>query len=386
MSLDLSAAFDNINHNLLLRKLKAYGLGDSSLRLLNTYLSDRKNYLRLNGKKSKCWYGTSKGIPQGSQLGPLIWNIYINDFIIFVRSYAVHVVAYADDLTLWVVDHTASDIQKKLTSIVPIILTWFEENKLTINPRKFQLMGLGRNIDELSLIIDGSRITCQNMITLLGVDIDPRFHYEFHTKKTIRTIAWKLCGVNRLKRIVNRKVRWRLIQTYIIPHFEYASSLLIFSSASSQRRLECMYERCIRHALRDYTAPLRELQIRVNTNTLKEKWHLSLFRLMKSIETTMRNARDTTISEFLEKYQCIPGHAPIIFLQLFSEAPTEARRNIFHQPKCCTKTFGQNSVRYFGTSFWNKIPSDTRSYHQRSQKALQAVQKLLKQTTGVNNF
>ena len=76
--IDLSKAFDCLDHNILLSKLKCYGLNDNAIRLLKNYLSDRDQYVQLGNTKSQL-YGILRGIPQGSVMGPLLFNIFIND-------------------------------------------------------------------------------------------------------------------------------------------------------------------------------------------------------------------------------------------------------------------------------------------------------------------
>ena len=76
--IDLSKAFDCLDHNILLSKLKFYGLNDNAIKLLKNYLSDRNQYVQLGNTKSQL-HGISRGIPQGSVMGPLLFNIVIND-------------------------------------------------------------------------------------------------------------------------------------------------------------------------------------------------------------------------------------------------------------------------------------------------------------------
>ena len=166
-----------------------------------------------------------------------------------------------------------------------------------------------------------------------GVTIDNKFQYDEHIKSITRTIAWKLCGITRIKRWVNLKTRWRLIQTYILPHFDYVSSILIFSSATSRRRLEGMYGKCIRHAVRDYKSPLPHLQTILGTLTLNERQYSTLFRLMKAVEISTKRLKDSTCEEFLHNYQFCNGYAPVALLELFSAASTRAHRSVFIQPR-----------------------------------------------------
>ena len=93
---DLSKAFDCINHELLIAKLEAYGFDKDSLKFILSYLTDRMHMTKLNNSLSP-WANIYSGIPQGSILGPLLFNIYINDLLLFVNG--KNVANYADDNT-----------------------------------------------------------------------------------------------------------------------------------------------------------------------------------------------------------------------------------------------------------------------------------------------
>ena len=110
-SLDLSKAFSNIPHNLFLAKLKAYGVHDGSLVLLESYLSGRQQRIKLNGSYSS-WQNISRGIPQGLVLSPLFFNIFYSDFFHFVRE--VSVSAYVDDIQLYDSDKDPVKLEARL--------------------------------------------------------------------------------------------------------------------------------------------------------------------------------------------------------------------------------------------------------------------------------
>ena len=95
--MDLSKAFDCLPHDILLSKLSAYGLKNESVQLLNSYLSGRKQQVKLNNIVSS-WSCIKKGVPQGSILGPLLFNVFINDIFYFIEHGTLY--NYADDNTL----------------------------------------------------------------------------------------------------------------------------------------------------------------------------------------------------------------------------------------------------------------------------------------------
>ena len=141
--LDLSKAFDTLNHTILLDKLKFYGIQGSSLNLIENYLKNRKQCVEINNIRS-AFTNILTGVPQGSILGPLLFIIYMND--IPFASTIFKTIIYADDTTLlanlsefYFKNNTKVNI-KMLNNELDKIRLWLRANKLTLNTQKSKFM------------------------------------------------------------------------------------------------------------------------------------------------------------------------------------------------------------------------------------------------------
>ena len=142
MSLDLSAAFDTIDHSILLSRLSTtFGVTGPVLDWFRSYLSGRQQFVRL-GPSSSCTISCSSGIPQGSVLGPLLFNIYTSPVASIVHSFGIQQHQYADDTQLYirVSTTTASASLVKLESCLTSINAWYCQNGLALNPSKNQML------------------------------------------------------------------------------------------------------------------------------------------------------------------------------------------------------------------------------------------------------
>ena len=148
--LDLRKAFDTVDHEVLLSKLKHIGVRNSSVEWFRSYLDGRSQVTKVNGEISSSAFVTC-GFPQGSILGPLLFLIYINDLPIALHELKTNL--YADDTAVTISDSNPEILERKLNDALKIIMNWFAVNKLSLNRKKSKIMYFGTR-GQLSKLAD----------------------------------------------------------------------------------------------------------------------------------------------------------------------------------------------------------------------------------------
>ena len=199
IAIDLSKAFDSLPHGLLVAKLFAYGVALPACQLLCSYLHNRHRRVKIHDAKSD-WLSIEKGVPQGSILGPLLFNIFIND--IFFIDNDVTIYNYADDNCVSYAHNDIDIIKNVLECDVKKMLYWFKINSLEANPSKFQSMLLKNknvNAEDFNIIVDNDTIDLTASMNVLGINIDDKLNFNSHVSNMCNKAGSQLNVLQRLK-------------------------------------------------------------------------------------------------------------------------------------------------------------------------------------------
>ena len=192
--LDNSGLVGTILMNLSIAKFQAYGLSKSSLSLLLDYLTSRKQRVKIGSS-----YSVRHGVPQGSILGPLLFNVFINDIFMFIEK--TEICNFADDNTIYDCGEDLSNILENLKHDLKILLKWFRINSLQANPGKFQFMILGKKKrNSVKLIINTTEIEESRKVVLLGITINNLLIFNEHIDNLCRTANYKLHALRRIRK------------------------------------------------------------------------------------------------------------------------------------------------------------------------------------------
>ena len=177
---NFSKAFDTVNHAILLQKLNHYGIRGCSLKWLESYISNRTQYVSYNDATLKL--ATIKcGVPQGSILGPLLFLIYINDLFQVCKSTSPFL--FSDDSNLFLSGNDPQVIQDTMNVELKNISEWLKANKLSINIKKTHYMlfpNINRSQPSIQIEIDNQKIMYTTKTKLLGVVIDHKLNWKDH--------------------------------------------------------------------------------------------------------------------------------------------------------------------------------------------------------------
>ena len=333
--IDLSKAFDCLPHSLLIAKLHAYGVDWSACELLADYLSHRLQRVKIGTARSSL-AELSKGVPQGSILGPLLFNIFVNDLFLFIEKCTLY--DYADDNSMSYSSSTLQGVLSSLLNYCKIAVEWFGNNGMKANSTKFQFMVLSPNpTDDIEFELDENTILRpQKSVKALGVIINNRLTFSDQISACCLKAARQLNALVRISKYLDPKDKNVIFNSFIRSNFEYCPLVWHFCGKTNNNKLEKIQERSLRILHDTYELSYEELSNKNGSNTLLLH-RLKLF-----------------IMETYKSFHCVNANC-LHGVFKFNSTSLERRSDKVIQPKRRTTSNGLRSFSYLESKSWNGL-------------------------------
>jgi hypothetical protein len=353
--LDLSAAFDTIDHDILLTRLREnYGINGKVLKWFKSYLTDRSQTVNINDEASlptKLKYG----VPQGSVLGPLLFTAYMAPLKEVIAKYGLKYHCYADDTQLYISFSplTDNDEEKAIDTLeqaIKAIKVFMVKNKLKLNDDKTEVIFLGTKyrLDQLNsgeVEIGDCEIKPAEKVKNLGIILDKHLTMEDQVKQTYRSGFYHIKNLWKIRKFLNAEQANIAAHAFITSKLDYGNALLGGAPKYLTKKLQTV----------------QNAAARVVTKTGKYD-HIS--HKLRELNWLPVNYRIKYKLNLLT-WKALNGQSPDYLSDMIVKRQTErvlrsGHTNVLNIPKTELKTMGDKAFSVVAPKMWNVLPKDLR--------------------------
>ena len=281
--IDLRKAFDTVNHNILLQKLKTLGLHLQELKWFESYLVQRFQQPLANGIMSDK-LEVYCGVPQGSILGPLLFLIYVNDLPRVIKFSTVHM--YADDTVIYLSGRNTAEIEQSLQADLNNLAQWCSSNKLTINTKKTKTMTFGtpqqtKRMQNVRFTLNEQVLGLVESYKYLGVTLDQNLNFQKHVKSIIKTLSYKIYLLSKIRPFLTEKAAVLIYKSMVLPYIDYGDTFYFSCTKDLLNKLQRMQNRALKIIFRlNRRFPTKELHQTAGVLMLDKRREMHLLNLM----------------------------------------------------------------------------------------------------------
>ena len=353
--LDLSAAFDTIDHQILLQRLHlSFGLSGSALNWFKSYLSDRTQTVSTSNRSSKP-SALSLGVPQGSVLGPVLFILYTKPLSSLISHHSVSSQSFADDTQIR--DSCPPDQLDaavcRVQGCVDDVKRWMTCNKLKLNDEKTEILLIHPKNKPLppsapsSISIGNSDITLSSSARNLGVTFTDTLSMDKHITNICRSAYTELRKISTIRHLLSFDATKTLVCSLILSKFDYCNTLLAGIPQHLTDKLQKVQNSACRLIFRakkyDHIQPLMQ----------KLHWLPISSRIKhKTANICFNSFTDPHFPVYLS--ELLLPYTPSRQLRSSSDS------RILSIPRTRTKTTGNRSFSFHAPTFWNQLPSHIR--------------------------
>jgi len=342
--LDLSKAFDSIDHRILLNEMQSVGFESSDLKWLQSYLQGRKQLVFVNGVESE-WLEVKSGVPQGSILGPILFLVYINK-LPALDLYGKPV-QYADDTNLFYAGDSYGEIIQNMGKDLEIVDTWLEEINLHLNLKKTSAICFskpGCKLEKPELWYKNSKILYATSLKFLGLHIDEHLTWKAHINKVIQKIVPVSKAFTRIRNYLTDEMKRSLYFAVVHSHLGFLSHVWGHCNDGDLQRLMVIQNRTIKilfklHPRTPSVDVYSSLKIVPINKLIKIKSALHLVKNFSSPSSDLRVLMGVDIHNY---------HTRSRHTLRVPEIPLSA-------------TYGTNNILNQAIFYYNKIPLNIRT-------------------------
>ena len=346
--LDLSAAFDTIDHNILTKTLKdRVGLKGPVLNWFRTYLTDRDYFIMLGDHKSSS-HPMPFGVPQGSILGPLLFCIYMIPLGDIIRKHNINYHSYADDTQLYL-SISPGDLNSinRLINCISDVNNWLSHNFLKLNQDKTEVLVIGEKSarDDIIARLETRSITCTDKAKNLGVILDSDLNFIPHFNHIRKTSFYHLKNIAKILPLISQPSKEILVHAFITSRLDYCNSLFTGLPKQELNRLQL----------------IQNAAARLITNTKKRAHIKPILRSLHWLPIKYR----IKFKVLLLVFKSFHGNAPVYIQDMLPPyiPPRHLRsagsNRLITQMKKTKKNYGHD-FSYFAQRHWNKLPVNIR--------------------------